>query len=62
MDLTVKGADQLLLYFVLAENGCFRTLPLAPHSLTNVEVIGMFLDTRIVVADGVRCAECSDGR
>ena len=40
-------ADQLMIPFALARGGSFLTLPLSIHSLTNVETIGRFLDTRI---------------
>jgi RNA 3'-terminal phosphate cyclase (ATP) len=36
-------ADQLLLPLALARAGAFLTLPLSPHSLTNLEVIRLFL-------------------
>lgn len=48
-------ADQLLLPMSLAGGGSFRTLPLSPHALTNIDVIRSFLDVVISVeADGDR--------
>jgi RNA 3'-terminal phosphate cyclase (ATP) len=40
-------ADQLLLPLALAGGRSFVTMPLSPHSLTNVEIIQMFLDVNI---------------
>jgi len=40
-------ADQLLLPLALAGGGSFRTLPPTDHSVTNIEVIGKFLDVPI---------------
>jgi RNA 3'-terminal phosphate cyclase (ATP) len=37
-------ADQLLVPFALAGRGEFVTLPPTPHTMTNIEVIGRFLD------------------
>lgn len=48
-------ADQLMLPFALAKSGSYRTLPLSQHSKTNLEVIKLFLDTKI------RMEECQDG-
>ena len=44
-------ADQLMIPLALARGGSFLTLPLSMHSLTNVETIGRFLDTRIDVRE-----------
>ncbi len=43
-------ADQLLLPFALAGGGSFKTLPLTPHSLTNIEVIKHFCEVEVQVA------------
>lgn len=40
-------ADQLLLPFAIARGGCFRTLALSQHFLTNKEIIEAFLDVRV---------------
>jgi RNA 3'-terminal phosphate cyclase (ATP) len=40
-------ADQLMIPMALAGGGKFQTLPLTRHSLTNMEVIGKFLDVKI---------------
>ena len=47
-------ADQLLVPLALARGGAFRTMPLTPHSETNIDVIQRFLDVQfaIVPADG----------
>jgi RNA 3'-terminal phosphate cyclase (ATP) len=45
-------ADQLLLPMALAGGGAFRTLPLSRHSVTNIDVIRMFLDVAIAVETG----------
>jgi RNA 3'-terminal phosphate cyclase (ATP) len=42
-------ADQLLLPMAVAGAGRFRTLPLTPHSTTNIETIARFLDVPITV-------------
>jgi RNA 3'-terminal phosphate cyclase (ATP) len=42
-------ADQLLVPLALAGSGSFRTMPLTKHATTNIEVIRMFLGTRIDV-------------
>lgn len=44
-------ADQLLLPMALMKGGVFTTLPLSPHSLTNVDTIGKFLPVKIQVHD-----------
>ena len=44
-------ADQLLLPLALAGGGSYLTLPLTRHSLTNMEVIRMFLDVRIAAEE-----------
>ena len=44
-------ADQLLLPLALAGGGSYLTLPLTRHSQTNIEVIRMFLDVRIVAEE-----------
>ena len=43
-------ADQLLLPLALAGGGAFRTLEPTQHTLTNAEVIGLFLDVPIRIA------------
>ena len=40
-------ADQLLIPIALAGGGTFRTLPLSPHTDTNLEVLRQFLDVAI---------------
>jgi RNA 3'-terminal phosphate cyclase (ATP) len=40
-------ADQLLLPMALAGGGSFTTCPLSRHALTNIEIIGKFLDVKI---------------
>lgn len=40
-------ADQLLLPMALGAGGMFRTMPLSPHSLTNIGTLGMFLERAI---------------
>lgn len=42
-------ADQLLLPLALAGGGAFLTLPLTPHSLTNIDVIKQFLEVETEV-------------
>ena len=42
-------ADQLLLPMALMKGGVFSTLPLSPHSLTNIDTIGKFLPMKIQV-------------
>lgn len=51
-------ADQLLLPMALMKGGVFTTLPLSPHSLTNIDTIGKFLPVKIQVHDdgNQRCA------
>jgi len=51
-------ADQLLLPMALMKGGVFTTLPLSPHSLTNIDTIGKFLPVKIQVHhdDSQRCA------
>lgn len=44
-------ADQLLLPMALMKGGMFTTLPLSPHSLTNLDTIGKFLPVKIRVHD-----------
>jgi RNA 3'-terminal phosphate cyclase (ATP) len=41
-------ADQMLLPLAIAGSGRFRTLPLTPHTMTNIAVIERFLDVRVV--------------
>jgi RNA 3'-terminal phosphate cyclase (ATP) len=43
-------ADQLLLPMAMAGGGSFTTLPLSRHALTNIEVIGKFLDVEVEVS------------
>lgn len=40
-------ADQLMIPFALAKSGSYVTMPLTRHSITNIDVIRMFLDTEI---------------
>lgn len=40
-------ADQLLLPMALAGQGTFRTVPLSRHALTQIEVVGKFLDVEV---------------
>jgi RNA 3'-terminal phosphate cyclase (ATP) len=47
----VHLADQLMLPFALANSGSYTTLPLSLHSKTNLEVIRLFLDTKIRVEE-----------
>jgi RNA 3'-terminal phosphate cyclase (ATP) len=42
-------ADQLLVPFALAGGGSYRTVPPTRHTLTNIEVVRMFLDVEIAV-------------
>jgi len=42
-------ADQLLVPMALAGGGSFRTLAPSQHTLTNIEVIGKFLDVEVKV-------------
>jgi len=42
-------ADQLLLPLVLSGRGAFCTRQLTPHTRTNIETIGLFIDKRISV-------------
>lgn len=44
-------ADQLLLPMAVGSGGVFRTLPLTPHTRTNIDVIQMFTDARIRTTD-----------
>lgn len=44
-------ADQLLLPLALAGGGSFRTFPLTPHSLTNINVIRQFLDVEVNIRE-----------
>jgi RNA 3'-terminal phosphate cyclase (ATP) len=44
-------ADQLLLPLGLMKGGVFTTLPLSPHSLTNIDTIAKFLSVKIRVYD-----------
>ncbi len=44
-------ADQLLIPFALAGGGSFRTLSPSAHTLTNIAVLGRFLDLKIVTAE-----------
>lgn len=57
-------ADQLLLPMALGGGGTFRTMAPTPHTTTNAEVIGRFLDVRIRLAadvDGAhRCTVGAD--
>jgi RNA 3'-terminal phosphate cyclase (ATP) len=49
-------ADQLMIPLALAGAGAFRTLPLSNHSKTQREIIGKFLERRVManeVAEGV---------
>ena len=43
-------ADQLLLPLALARGGSFTTLPLSPHTTTNMQVIQQFLEVQIEAA------------
>jgi RNA 3'-terminal phosphate cyclase (ATP) len=55
-------ADQLLLPMALAGGGAFRTLAPTPHTVTNAEVIGRFLDVAIrLEADGGKAFRCTVG-
>ena len=44
-------ADQLMVPLALAGGGCFATMPLSRHALTNRQVIGLFLDVPIAVEE-----------
>jgi RNA 3'-terminal phosphate cyclase (ATP) len=44
-------ADQLMVPLALAGSGAYKTMALSRHAMTNREVIGMFLETPIAVAD-----------
>lgn len=44
-------ADQLLIPLALAKGGQFKTCAVSPHTLTNVEIIHKFLDTRINLSE-----------
>jgi RNA 3'-terminal phosphate cyclase (ATP) len=55
-------ADQLLLPMALAGGGAFRTLVPTPHTVTNADVIGRFLDVAIgLEADGGKAYRCTVG-
>jgi RNA 3'-terminal phosphate cyclase (ATP) len=55
-------ADQLLLPMALAGGGAFRTLAPTPHTVTNADVIGRFLDVPIrFEADGGAAYRCTVG-
>jgi RNA 3'-terminal phosphate cyclase (ATP) len=55
-------ADQLLLPLALAGGGAFRTLAPTPHTLTNADVVGRFLDVAIRFdADGGAAYRCTVG-
>ena len=55
-------ADQLLLPMALAGGGAFRTLAPTPHTVTNADVIGRFLDVPIrLEADGGAAYRCTVG-
>lgn len=47
----VHLADQLMIPFALAKSGSFVTMPLSQHSITNMKVIQLFLDTKIKVEE-----------
>lgn len=40
-------ADQLLLPLALAGSGSFKTLPLSPHTTTNIQALRQFLDIQV---------------
>jgi RNA 3'-terminal phosphate cyclase (ATP) len=44
-------ADQLILPLALAGGGSFVTMPVTLHTTTNIEVVRMFLNVRIVVTE-----------
>jgi RNA 3'-terminal phosphate cyclase (ATP) len=44
-------ADQLMIPFVMAKGGFFRTMPLSRHAETNIDVIKQFLDLEIRVTE-----------
>lgn len=44
-------ADQLMIPFVMAKGGFFRTMPLSRHAETNIDVIKQFLDLEIKVTE-----------
>jgi RNA 3'-terminal phosphate cyclase (ATP) len=44
-------ADQLILPFALAGGGSFVTMPLTLHTITNIEVVQMFLNVSVRVTD-----------
>ncbi len=49
-------ADQLLIPIALAGGGSFRTLPVTPHTTTNIEIISKFLPVRFrIEPDGQGC-------
>ena len=55
-------ADQLLLPMALAGGGAFRTAAMTPHTRTNIEVIRVFLDVDVRLAEdgqGVSTVEIS---
>jgi RNA 3'-terminal phosphate cyclase (ATP) len=55
-------ADQLLVPLAMAGGGAFRTVAPTPHTLTNADVIGRFLDVPIRFdADGGAAYRCTIG-
>jgi RNA 3'-terminal phosphate cyclase (ATP) len=46
----VHLADQLMVPLALAGGGAYRTLPLSPHAVTNIEVVRRFLDVSVEAA------------
>jgi RNA 3'-terminal phosphate cyclase (ATP) len=52
-------ADQLLLPMAMAGEGSFRSLPLSRHSLTNIQVVEMFLPVKIEHVQDDRAANVS---
>jgi RNA 3'-terminal phosphate cyclase (ATP) len=44
-------ADQLLIPLALAGGGIFKTLPLTAHTLTNIEVLKLFLNVKIEISE-----------
>jgi len=44
-------ADQLMVLLALAGDGAFRTLPLSSHARTQMEIVGKFLEQRIVASE-----------
>jgi RNA 3'-terminal phosphate cyclase (ATP) len=47
----VHLADQLMIPFALAKSGSYVTMPLSEHSITNMKVIQLFLDTKIQIEE-----------